>query len=121
MSDAPDLYPPPSEFAARAHVGSVEAYEEMYRRSVEDNEGFWREHAERIDWFEPFETVKDVSFASDDVHIRWYVGGKTNACHNALDRHVASGRGDRTAFIFEPDDPAGRRRAASRTPRRCAR
>ncbi len=105
MADAPALYPPPADFQRRAHVGSAEAYEQMYRRSVEDNEGFWREQAERIDWFAPFETVKDVSFASDDVHIRWYVGGKTNACYNALDRHVEAGRGDRTAFIFEPDDP----------------
>ncbi|OZC04444.1 acetate--CoA ligase [Rubricoccus marinus] len=105
MSDAPDIYPPSQEFAARAHIGSMAEYEEMYARSVEDNEGFWREQAERIDWFEPFTTVKDVSYASDDVHIRWYTGGKTNACYNALDRHVDAGKGDKTAFIFEPDDP----------------
>ncbi len=105
MSDAPDIYPPSQEFAARAHIGSMAEYEEMYRRSVDDNEGFWREQAARIDWFEPFTTVKDVSYASGDVHIRWYVGGKTNACYNALDRHVQAGNGDKTALIFEPDDP----------------
>ena len=102
---APDLYPASDAFRARAHVGSREAYDEMYRRSVEDNEGFWAEQAERLDWFAPFETVKDVSYDADDLHIRWYVGGKLNACHNALDRHVEAGRGDRAAFFVEPDDP----------------
>ena len=82
----------------------MEAYEAMYRRSVDDNEAFWREQAERIDWIEPFETVKDVSFASDDVSIAWYAGGKLNACANAVDRHLEKHR-DRTALIYEPDDP----------------
>ena len=106
MSDAPDLYPASEAFRARAHYASPADYDAMYRRSVEDNEGFWREQAERLDWFTPFETVKDVSFDPDDVHIRWYSGGTLNACHNALDRHVAAGKGDRTVFIAEPDDPA---------------
>ena len=100
-----DSYAPSEAFRARAHVASPDAYEAMYRRSVEDNAAFWREQADRIDWFQPFETVKDVSYASDDVHIRWYAGGTTNACYNALDRHVEAGRGDRTALVFEPDDP----------------
>ncbi len=106
MSDTPrDSYAPSAEVTRRAHVGSKEEYERMYRRSVEDNEGFWREQAGRLDWFEPFDGVKDVSFGPDDVHIRWYVGGKLNACHNALDRHVEAGRGGKTALIFEPDEP----------------
>ena len=109
----PDLYPPPADFQRRARVRSAEDYEAMYRRSVEDDEGFWREQAARIDWFEPFETVKDVAFGSEETHIRWYVGGKTNACHNALDRHVEAGRGDRTALIFEPDDPGDEARRIS--------
>ena len=102
--DAPDLYPASDAFRQRALV-SPDDYDATYRRSVEDNEGFWREQAERVDWFSPFETVKDVSYARDDVHIRWYAGGTLNACHNALDRHVAAGKGDKTALIFEPDDP----------------
>ena len=102
---APVLYPASNAFRQNARVGSREAYDEMYRRSVEDNEGFWAEQADRLDWIEPFDTVKDVSFDADDLHIRWYVGGKLNACYNALDRHVEAGRGDRVAFYFEPDDP----------------
>ncbi|MFN3596629.1 MAG: acetate--CoA ligase [Rubricoccaceae bacterium] len=102
----PDLYTAPDSFRSRAHVASREAYDALYRRSVEDNEAFWAEQAARLDWFAPFETVKNVSFQAPDVHIAWYEGGRLNACHNALDRHVAAGHGDRPCFLFEPDDPA---------------
>ena len=109
----PDLYPPPADFQRRARVRTAEDYEALYRRSIEDNEGFWREQAARIDWFEPFETVRDVAFGSEETHIRWYVGGRTNACHNALDRHVEAGRGGRTALICEPDEPTDEARRIS--------
>ena len=99
-----EIYEASAEFKARAYVASKEAYEAMYRRSVEDPEGFWREHAARLDWFEPFHTVKDTSFAPDDVHVRWFEGGKLNVAYNCLDRHLET-RGDRTALIFEPDEP----------------
>ena len=97
------LYPVPEEWAKRAWINK-EKYAELYRRSVEDNEGFWAEQAKRIDWFEPFTRVKDVSYAHDDVHIRWFYDGVTNACHNCVDRHVET-RGDQTAIIFEGDEP----------------
>ncbi|HET6566537.1 MAG TPA: AMP-binding protein, partial [Rhodothermales bacterium] len=98
------VYDVPESFKARAHVSSFQEYQNRYRRSVEDNEGFWKEMAGRIDWYEPFHTVRDVSFASRDVHIGWYLGGKLNASYNCLDRHLDT-RGDQTAIIFEPDDP----------------
>ena len=101
-----DRFPPPAAAQDRAHVGSMEAYEAMYRRSVEDNEEFWREQAGRVRWMRPFETVRDVSYDPDDLHIGWYLGGQLNACDNALDRHVEAGHGDRTALIAVPDDPA---------------
>ncbi|MEM6286270.1 MAG: acetate--CoA ligase [Bacteroidota bacterium] len=100
-----DHVAPPADFSARAHVPSRDAYEALYRRSVDDNEGFWREQAARVSWFSPFDTVKDVSYDPSDVHIRWYAGGTLNACHNALDRHVEAGKGAKTALIFEPDEP----------------
>ena len=109
MPDILAAYPPDSAFSQNARVGSREAYDALYRRSVEDNEGFWAEQAERIDWSKPFDTVKDVSFAPGDVHIEWYVGGELNACYNALDRHVAAGKGDKEALLFEPDSPDGER------------
>ncbi len=108
MSDQVDtnkeIYAATPEFSAAAYVGSLEEYEAMYRRSVEDPEGFWAEQAERVTWIEPFTKVKDVSFARENVHIRWFEGGKLNACYNCVDRHLEK-HADRTALIFEPDDP----------------
>ena len=97
-------YAPPADFRERAHIRSMADYKAMYRRSVDDNEGFWREQAERLDWFQPFKTVKNVSYASENVSIAWYEGGKLNACYNAIDRHLETRR-DRTALIYEADDP----------------
>ncbi|MFK7847244.1 MAG: acetate--CoA ligase [Rhodothermales bacterium] len=95
----------PQAFKDKAYFGSMEAYQALYQQSIDDPEAFWEEQAQRIDWFEPFSKVKDVSFASDDVHIRWYEGGKLNASYNSLDRHLPK-RANQTALIFEPDDPA---------------
>ena len=105
MPDPSAVIAPSADFRQRAYLDSMEDYEAMYRRSIDDGEAFWAEQADRIDWFRPFETVKDVSFEPTDVHIRWYAGGTTNACYNAVDRHVERGHGARTALIFEPDEP----------------
>lgn len=93
------------EFRSRAHVKSIDDYRALYEQSISDPEGYWAEQSKRIEWFEPFHTVKDVSYASSDVHIKWYLGGKTNAAYNCLDRHLEKRR-DQTALIFEPDNPA---------------
>ena len=98
------VYPVQEEFREGAHVQSMEEYRKLYQRSIEDPEGFWAEQAQRIDWFTPFTRVKRVSYDADNVSIRWFEGGKTNACYNCLDRHLAE-RGGQTALVFEPDDP----------------
>jgi acetyl-CoA synthetase len=83
-------------------------YEERARRSIEAPDAFWLEEAtRRLDWFQKPTVAGDWSF--DPVSIRWFADGTLNLCHEALDRHL-SGRGDRTALIFEPDDPAGEAR-----------
>ena len=83
-----EVYEPSEAFRNRAHISSMEEYEEMYERSIEDPEAFWGEQADRIDWFEPFDTVRNVSYEPRDVDINWYEGGVTNACYNAVDRHL---------------------------------
>ena len=98
------IYPVGAETKARALIDEA-GYFEMYKKSVEDNEGFWAEQAERIDWIKPFTKVKDVSFAKDDLHIRWYEDGTLNVCYNCVDRHLET-KGDDTAIIWEGDDPA---------------
>jgi len=97
------IYPVPAATLERTLINE-EKYNEMYARSVQDNEGFWAEQAERIDWIKPFSKVKDVSFAKDDLHIRWYEDGTLNACYNCVDRHLES-KGDDVALIWEGDDP----------------
>ncbi|MGB5347345.1 MAG: acetate--CoA ligase [Woeseia sp.] len=90
--------------AARAWIDAA-GYETLYRRSINDNEEFWREQAGILDWIKPFSQVKDVSFDQDDLHIRWYHDGTLNACYNCVDRHLPAKAKD-TAIIWEGDDPA---------------
>jgi len=97
------IYPVPEATKERTLITAAQ-YEEMYARSVDDNEGFWEEQAQRIDWIKPFTKVKDVSFAKDDLHIRWYEDGTLNACYNCVDRHLET-KGDDVAIIWEGDDP----------------
>ncbi|MGO4126268.1 propionyl-CoA synthetase [Inquilinus sp. YAF38] len=74
------------------------AYEEAYRRSLADPEGFWGEAAAAIDWDRRWDRVLDESNAP---FFRWFAGGRLNTCFNALDRHVAAGHGDRLALIHD--------------------
>jgi propionyl-CoA synthetase len=68
----------------------------FHRRSLEDREGFWAEQAQLVDWHRPFDQVLDYS---RPPFARWFVGGQTNLCHNAVDRHLAA-RGDQTALVW---------------------
>jgi len=97
------VYPVPDATKERTLIDQ-QRYEEMYARSLADNEGFWAEQAQRIDWIKPFTKVKDVSFAKDDLHIRWYEDGTLNVCYNCVDRHLDA-KGDDVAIIWEGDDP----------------
>src|SRR5690349_12589369 len=72
------------------------SYREFHRRSLEDREGFWREQASLIDWQRPFQQVLDYS---RPPFARWFVGGQTNLCHNAIDRHLAA-RGEQKALVW---------------------
>ena len=105
------IYPVPEAWADAALINEA-AYQDMYRRSVEAPEDFWREQAARIDWIRPFTKVKQSSFDEADFGIAWYADGTLNLCANALDRHLAE-RGDTTAILWEPDDPAEAHRAIS--------
>ncbi|MEM9683441.1 MAG: acetate--CoA ligase [Pseudomonadota bacterium] len=98
-----ELFPVPDSVAKDAWADNAK-YLDMYRKSVDDPEGFWAEHGKRIDWFKPFTQVKDTSYDPHDVHIRWFHDGTLNAAHNCLDRHLEK-RGDQVAIIWEGDDP----------------
>jgi acetyl-CoA synthetase len=97
-------YPVNSEFAANALCDN-EMYLNMYQESIENNEAFWNKHGQRLDWITPYTQVKDVSFAKDDLHIKWFADGELNVCYNCIDRHLPT-KADQTAIIWEGDDPA---------------
>ena len=102
MSDD-KTYPVSVEAAARAHL-SAEQYRAMYQRSVDDPEEFWAEMAEaHVSWFAPWRTVCEADFRTADI--QWFAGGKLNACHNCIDRHLDT-RGEQVAILWEGDDPA---------------
>jgi len=97
------IYPIPSDLTATAWIDS-DSYEAMYKQSVDENEHFWADQGQRIDWIKPFSKVKDVSFDKEDLHIRWYEDGTLNVCANCIDRHLED-KADQVAIIWEGDDP----------------
>ena len=98
-----NLYPVPESFATSAVVKRCD-YQRLYAESVEDPERFWGRIARRIDWVKDFSQVKDSCFAAAEFRIRWFHDGKLNVASNCLDRHLEV-RGDKTAIIWEGDDP----------------
>ena len=98
------IYPVPAEWAARAKIDAT-LYAEMYARSLADPAGFWLDQAKRLDWTTFPTKADESSFAKADFGVRWFADGALNVAANCLDRHLAE-RGDQTAIIWEPDQPA---------------
>ena len=96
--------PIPPGLAETAHIDAAK-YREMYAASIADPEAFWAEQGKRLDWMTPYTRAKNATFAWPDVSIRWFEDGILNASVNCVDRHLAE-RGDQTAILWEPDDPA---------------
>ena len=102
MSDT-RIYDIPEAFARNALLDTAQ-YEAMYQQSIDDPAGFWAEQAEKfLSWDKHWDTVLDWDYSKG--HIRWFEGGRLNACYNCVDRHLDT-RGDQTALIWEGDDPA---------------
>ncbi len=97
------IYEVPAEWKRRAFADDAK-YQAMYERSVKDPNGFWAEQAKRIDWYKAPTKIKNTSFDSHNVSIKWFEDGALNVSHNCLDRHLAK-RGDQVAIIWEADDP----------------
>ena len=79
-------------------------YQKMYAESISSPDTFWAKQAERLSWTKKWNTVKDTNF-KDAVHIKWFEGGELNLAYNCIDRHLEK-RGDKTAIIWEGDNPA---------------
>ena len=102
MSDH-TIYSVNPEFSVNAHIDR-EGYDEMYRRSVSDPDGFWADQAETfVDWFSPWHTVSRWNYHTGEI--TWFDGATLNVAYNCIDRHLKS-RGEQTAIIWEGDDPS---------------
>jgi acetyl-CoA synthetase len=99
------VFPPPPEFAAKAHVSSLAEYEELYARSIADPDAFWESVARELHWFAPWTKVLDWNLP----WAKWFVGGKINISYNCLDRHVHNGKADKTAILWEGEPGEVRR------------
>jgi acetyl-CoA synthetase len=91
------VFRPPAGFSADAHLNSLEEYERLYKRSVEQPEEFWSERAEELHWFERWSRVLEWDYP----WAKWFVGGKTNVSYNCLDRHLTTWRRNKAAILWE--------------------
>ncbi|MCA9220447.1 MAG: acetate--CoA ligase [Planctomycetales bacterium] len=92
------LFPPSDEFASRARIGSMEAYQQLYDEAKSDPAAFWSKLAqEELHWFKPFETALEWN----EPFAQWFVGGQTNASYNCLDAHLGTPRQNKAALIWE--------------------
>jgi acetyl-CoA synthetase len=100
MMDETRKFPPSKEFSERAHIKSLAEYQTLYKRSIEDPNGFWGEQAQSLEWFKKWDKVLDYSFG-DNLYVNWFKGGKINLTVNCLDRHLKNGRRNKAALIWE--------------------
>ena len=102
LSTEDRVFNPPQRVVDKAYIKSLEEYQEMYDRSINDPEGFWAERAERFHWFKKWDKVREYDFTN--AEIKWFEGGATNIAYNCLDQNLAE-RGDKVAIIWEGDNP----------------
>jgi len=107
VMDETRIFEPPPSLNKEAHVKSLVEYGEIYKRSIEDPEGFWADKADQLEWFTKWDRVLEADFPK--AEIRWFTGGKLNASYNCLDRHLRSGKKDKPALIWE-GEPNGQNR-----------
>ena len=98
-----DVYKIKDTWLRNAKVDKEE-YVKMYEESISDNDNFWSKQGKRIDWFKPYNKIKDILYSKNDVRIKWYYDGSTNVSYNCVDRH-AKVTPNKTAIIWEGDDP----------------
>jgi acetyl-CoA synthetase len=97
-----DSYEVKPRIRERAHLRSMEEYERLYRRSIENPEEFWGDQAKLLDWYHPWHRVLDVDL--EEIDFSWFGGGRLNAAYNCVDRHLEK-RGEQTAIIWAADEP----------------
>ena len=104
FSASHEIFPPSADFVAKARVKGMAGYQKLYRRSIDDPEGFWADEAKELTWFEPWTKVLDES---KKPFFKWFVGGKTNIAYNCIDAQIAKGLGEKVAIVFEGEPTPG--------------
>ena len=102
-------FEPSKEFSSKAHIKSLEQYDQMYRRSVEQPEEFWAEAAAELEWFAPWARVLEPGPDGSANGAKWFVDGKLNLSHNCVDRHALGARRDKVALLWEGEPGEVRR------------
>jgi acetyl-CoA synthetase len=103
-----ELFQPPARVSQGSLCPDLESYHALYHESIHDREGFWARQARtRLHWLHDFGQVVDCDWAHGEI--AWFLGGKLNVCDNCVDRHVAAGKGDQIAIIWEGDEPCQNR------------
>ena len=98
------VFKPSGDWIKKSHIDSLEKYEKIYHDSVSNPDEFWGTIADRLKWYKKWDSVSDVDYKKADI--KWFLNGKLNVSYNCLDRHVEEGNGDKTAIIWEGNDPA---------------
>jgi acetyl-CoA synthetase len=101
MMEEKRVFPPSKETSQKAYIKSMEEYKKLYKRSVDDPEGFWGEMSNQLDWYKKWDKVLVEDF-KEGKH-SWFVGGKINVSYNCVDRHTKDGRKNKAAIIWEGD------------------
>ena len=97
------IFLPSPDFSNKAYIKNVKEYEDLYRRSILDPEGFWSEQAEKmLHWFKRWSRTLEYDFEKPEI--KWFIGGRLNASYNCLDRHQTTWRKNKAAIIWEADD-----------------
>ena len=106
-----ESFAPSDDFRSQSHFGSVEAYQELYTRSIKYPESFWSEMAEtHVDWFKKWKEVMWYDFdkigQEEGPYVKFFDGAKCNVCYNCVDRHVKNGKGDKVAIQWQGENAA---------------
>lgn len=102
-----EVYPVPEKIAKMAYIGSMDAYKKLWKRSIEDPEGFWSEIAsEYVEWFKKWDKVEEYNFdvRKGPIYLKYFEGGKLNVSYNCLDKHLKT-RGNKVAIQWEGNEP----------------
>ncbi|MCD6364499.1 MAG: AMP-binding protein, partial [Planctomycetes bacterium] len=99
-------FPPPPELAAAASIKSMEQYQEMYDRSINDPDGFWLEQAGIVEWFKKPTVGRSYTWdtATRKIEHTWFADGQLNVTYNCLDRHMGTERENKVALIWQGDE-----------------